>query len=144
MKTKMLLLFTLVLPAFALDWQTDLDEAKKQALSEGKILLINFSGSDWCGWCKKLDREVFSQDEFTAWAQDKFVCLLIDFPKYKPQSREEKLTKMAWRDKFQVESFPTILLVDAESDAIIYRMGYQPGGTDKFIERLGPFVKKQS
>ncbi|HEY0368963.1 MAG TPA: thioredoxin family protein, partial [Chthoniobacterales bacterium] len=62
-------------------WLTDLKEAQEQAKSGNKLLLLDFTGSDWCGWCIKLDREVFSKPEFKAYAEKNLVLLELDFPR---------------------------------------------------------------
>ena len=62
-------------------WLDDIENAKEQAKQGGKRILLDFTGSDWCGWCKKLDAEVFSQQEFKDYAAKKLVLVEVDFPK---------------------------------------------------------------
>ena len=62
-------------------WLVDLDEAYEISIKEKKPILANFTGSDWCGWCKKLDADVFSKPEFQAWAKENVVLLELDFPR---------------------------------------------------------------
>src|SRR5689334_20082390 len=71
-------------------WGTGLPAAQAQARKENKLVLINFTGSDWCGWCKKLQKEVFSTKEFEQYAKDNVVLVEIDFPDKKPQTKELK------------------------------------------------------
>ena len=79
--------------AFASEgWETDFEKAKTKAKAEGKHILMDFSGSDWCGWCVKLDKEVFSQKVFKAYAKNNLVLVLADFPKDKSK-QSEKLQK---------------------------------------------------
>ena len=67
-------------------WFTSLEEAAKVSMSTGKPIMANFTGSDWCGWCKKLKREVFDQAEFKNWADENIVLLELDFPRRVAQS----------------------------------------------------------
>ena len=69
-------------------WMTDFEAAKQKAAEEGKDLLVNFSGSDWCYWCKRLDNEVFSRAAFVSEAEKSFVFVLIDFPRANKQSSQ--------------------------------------------------------
>ena len=75
-------------------WTDDFDAAKAQAKSEGKLLLVDFSGSDWCGWCKKLDEEVFAKPEFLEGAKKDFVLVMVDSPSDK-KLLSEKITHSA-------------------------------------------------
>lgn len=95
-------------------WLTDLDEAKTQAKAEGKDLLIDFNGSDWCGACIILHRNVFSKDEFTALASPHFVLVTIDKPARKklPPERMKKVEN--WVESFGITRWPTTLLMDAD------------------------------
>src|SRR3954469_19158244 len=65
------------------DWQTDFKKAQEQAKTDKKLLLVDFTGSDWCGWCIKLNREVFSKPEFKDYATKNLVLLEVDFPRAK-------------------------------------------------------------
>mgnify|MGYP000232868317 CR=1 FL=1 len=71
----------------AIDWETDFKKASSAARDSGKYILLDFSGSDWCGWCIRLEKEVFSQDAFKDFAEKKLVCVLVDFPHAKKQTR---------------------------------------------------------
>ena len=84
---------------------------KKQAAESNKDLLIDFTGSDWCGWCIKLHKEVFSQDAFKEGVKDKFVLVEIDFPKDKSKlSEETQKQNEELGEKYAVQGYPTILL----------------------------------
>src|SRR6266581_5344317 len=76
--------------AHAAEWLTDVPAAQEQAAAENKLVLLNFTGSDWCGWCMKLKAEVFSQPEFEDYANKNLVLVEIDFPKRKPQPAAQK------------------------------------------------------
>lgn len=113
-------------------WVTDWEAAKAQAKKEGKDLLVDFTGSDWCGWCIKLHEEVFSHAEFSGPAAELFVFVELDFPRQKEQSDELKAQNQRLQTLFGVEGFPTIFLADA--DGLPYgQTGYQPGGPEKYL-----------
>ena len=124
--------------AFAMPkgWTDDFEAAKTKAAKEGKLLLVDFSGSDWCGWCMKLDDEVFSKKEFIRAAQMDFVLVMIDSPRNK-----EKLSKKARRQnpelvkKYGIRGYPTVLVMDAEGN-VVARTGYRRGGVKEYIKHL--------
>jgi thiol-disulfide isomerase/thioredoxin len=146
MKTKYTLaafvaLMIAALPALAgPKWYTDLDEAKAVAVKENKPLLVDFTGSDWCGYCIKLHAEVFDKPEFEAFAKN-YVLVELDFPNKKPQPPEEKAKNKATQAKFGVSGFPTVLLLDAKTgEAYGRQSGYGPGsGPKAYIEKLSAF-----
>ena len=71
-------------------WLTDYKKAQQEAKAGNKFLLLDFTGSDWCGWCKKFDKEVLLQPEFKDFARDNLVVVELDFPRGKPQTPELK------------------------------------------------------
>jgi thioredoxin-related protein len=121
--------------SFAGLWTEDFDEALTQAKDSGKYVLVDFSGSDWCGWCKKLDKEVFGKKEFKDYAEQNLVCVLIDFPRQKPQSSKQRETNQALVEKYAVQGFPTILLFSPQGD-VAATTGYEPGGAEAYIKHL--------
>ncbi len=123
------------------DWQTDFDAAQKQAAAEEKPLLLNFSGSDWCGWCIKLDKEVFSKEEFQSYADSDLVLVELDFPRRKPQSDELKEQNRALAEKYGVRGFPTILLLSPDGE-LIAQTGYRRGGPEAYVEHLKELLKE--
>lgn len=136
----------LLLPAFAQEskdlWIQDFAKAKEQAKAEKKDLLIDFTGSDWCGWCIKLDKEVFSQSAFTGSAPKDFVLVKLDFPNDESlvtpeiKKQNEQLGK-----QYSIRGYPTILLTDA--DGVVYgQTGYEAGGPDKYVAMLAEMKKK--
>ncbi len=129
------------LPALAAPkWFTDLDEAKAVAAKENKPLLVDFTGSDWCGFCIKLHAEVFDKPEFEEFAKG-YVLVELDFPNKKPQPPEEKAKNKALQAKFGVSGFPTVLLLDAKTgEAYGRQSGYGPGtGPKAYLEKLSAF-----
>lgn len=124
-------------PAFAggEGWLTNLEEAKKQAKKEGKDVLIDFTGSDWCGWCIRLKKEVWDTETWKAEGSKRFVMVELDFPRKKPQSDETKKYNRALNNLFGVKGYPTIALLDSEGRP--YGMtGYQKGGPEAYLRHL--------
>ena len=120
-------------------WYQVYDQALAQAKASGKPMLIDFTGSDWCGWCIKLDEEVFSTSEFKAWAKDHVVLLKLDFPQMTPQPKSLKEQNAALRDKFKIRGYPTILFVDA-TEQKIGDYGYDQGGPGPWIKKANEIV----
>ena len=120
-------------------WLTDLDEGIKVAKAEKKAILVDFTGSDWCGWCIRLKKEVFDQKEFAAATKD-FVLVELDYPQKKKQPAEEKAKNKALAEKFGIEGFPTIMLLDANGEPFA-QTGYLAGGPAKYLPHLAELLK---
>ncbi len=117
-------------------WMNDFEAAKKKAAAEHKDLLVDFTGSDWCHWCIKLKDEVFNHDEFEKGVADKFVLVEIDFPQ--DQSKLSEATKKQnaeLQEKYNIQGYPTILLLDAKGRPYA-KTGYRPGGPAKYLAHL--------
>jgi len=121
--------------AAELSWTTNLPEAIKKAKAEKKLVMVDFTGSDWCGWCIKLDKEVFSQPEFVTYAEKSLVPVKIDFPRKLQQSDELKKANQALQKKYKIEGYPTVVILNGEGEEVD-RLGYQPGGPKAFIRSL--------
>lgn len=117
------------------NWLTKLDQAQARARSEQKILLIDFTGSDWCPPCLMLHRQVFSQAEFLDYAAKHLVLLEVDFPRTKEQSPEQKEANEKLAEHFGIVGFPTIILLDG-SGKKIGELGYMRGGPSAFIREI--------
>ena len=117
-------------------WVQDFEAAKATATKEKKDLLIDFTGSDWCGWCIKLNEEVFSKDAFRNVVPNDFVLVELDFPQDDSKLSEEiKKQNAALQEKYAVEGFPTIILADAQGRPYA-KTGYQEGGPEKYVAHL--------
>ncbi|MDC0497507.1 thioredoxin family protein [bacterium] len=116
-------------------WLTDFEAAKARAKAEQKPMLLDFTGSDWCGWCIKLDKEVFSQDAFKAYAAESLVLVELDFPRKNDQSAELKAQNQTLKDKYKIRGYPTIIILSSEGE-LIQRTGYQRGGAGAYIEHI--------
>jgi thioredoxin-related protein len=121
-------------------WETDLEVAKKRAKDEHKTILADFTGSDWCGWCIKLKKEVFDQPEFQDYAKKHLVMLELDFPRTKELLPKEKEQNEKLSEEFKVNGFPSVLLLNAKGKEI-GRTGYQAGGPKKYVEHLKALIK---
>lgn len=130
--------WTLTATAFAADelWVSDFEKAKQTAAKEGKDLLIDFTGSDWCGWCIKLKKEVFDLDAFKKAAPKNFVLVELDFPQNKSKLTKETQEQNAkLQTQYGIQGFPTILLTDDQGRPYA-QTGYQAGGPEKYLEHL--------
>lgn len=116
-------------------WKTDFETALAKAKDQNKHILVDFTGSDWCGWCIKLDKEVFSQAAFKAYAEDKLVLVEIDFPRKKDQSAELKAQNEKLAEKYGIRGFPTIILLSPEGE-LIEKTGYKAGGAEAYVEHI--------
>ena len=116
-------------------WMTNFEEAKKKATSENKSLLVDFTGSDWCGWCIRLKEEVFDKKEFADFAKDKFVLVELDFPSKKKQDPAIKAQNAELGKKYRVQGYPTILLMDSKGRPFA-KTGYQAGGPPAYNKHL--------
>jgi protein disulfide-isomerase len=124
-----------------LQWMTDLSKAQAKAKTENKLVMIDFTGSDWCGWCIKLNKEVFSQIEFVEYANKNLVPVEIDFPRRKEQSPGLKKANQALQEKYKIEGYPTIIVLNGEGKKV-GELGYEPGGPKAFIAALEKLKKK--
>jgi protein disulfide-isomerase len=122
-----------------LNWTTDLGKAIKTAKAEHKAVLVNFTGSDWCKWCFKLSDEVFSQDEFKEYADENLILVKVDFPQSIQQSNETKAYNQSLAQKFGVQGFPTIIIINSQGKQVA-KTGYQAGGPLNYINHIKSFL----
>lgn len=125
-------------------WLSNIQEAKKEALRENKLILLNFSGSDWCGPCMRMRREIFESTAFTKLAATKLVLINADFPRMK----KNQLTKDQQKANDQLAEqynpkgiFPYTLLLTAEGSVLKSWEGFYQGGADEFTNQVSLFVK---
>ena len=124
------------------DWLENYTEALAAAKQLKRPVFIDFTGSDWCGWCIRLDREVFSQKAFIKYAKNDLVLLKLDFPQRKKLSEALQKQNRELAKKFGIRGFPTIVIVDAEGKEIA-RTGYQRGGAKNYVDHLKDLLKKK-
>ena len=117
-------------------WVSDFEKARQTAAKEGKDLLMNFTGSDWCVWCVKLKKEVFDLEAFKMAVPKNFVLVELDYPQDPSklskavQEQNERL-----RQQFPIPGYPTILLADA-SGRPYAQTSYEEGGPDAYVKML--------
>ncbi len=128
--------------ASADEWLTDYAKALAQAKAENKPVLIDFTGSDWCGWCMKLDREVFSLGDFKNYAAQKLVLLKIDFPRGRALPAAEKAQNEKLASQYRIQGFPTIVVLKSDGSKA-GELGYLPGGPKAFISELEKVTPKK-
>jgi thioredoxin-related protein len=123
------------------DWLHDWNKAQEEAKANHKLLFLNFTGSDWCGWCIKLDKDIFSQPQFKNFAHDNLVLVELDFPRRKSQPTEEKKQNVQLAQQYEVLGFPTIVVLNSDGQKVWKFDGYFPGGPEAFIAQLQKLPK---
>lgn len=135
------LLFTSMILVHA-DWTTDYKAALAQAKTEKKLVLLDFTGSDWCGYCKLLDKEVFTQASFKDFADKNYIEVTVDFPRSKTLPDDVKQQNDALGNQFKIEGYPTLIVLNADGTELGRQVGYDPGsGPDAVIAKLKSFNK---
>jgi thioredoxin-related protein len=119
----------------AAGWDDDYNKAIAQAKAEKKMVLLDFTGSDWCSWCMKLDKEVFSKPEFKSYAKDNLVLVEVDFPQTKRQAKKLKDQNEKLQQEHGIQGYPTIIVLNSEGKKV-GKLGYQEGGPKAFIAKL--------
>ncbi len=107
--------------AAELNWGTDLPKALAQAKSDKKLVLIDFTGSDWCPWCIKFDKEVLDTDKFATYANSHLELVLADFPRNKPQSAALKTANAGLQKKYNIDGFPTLVVLNSDGKLVTSR-----------------------
>jgi thioredoxin-related protein len=123
-------------------WLTSVPQAIAQAKKENKMVLLDFTGSDWCGWCIKFKKEALDTPEFSEYAAKNLVLVELDFPDKKPQSAEVKKFNKIWATQFKADGFPTFVVLNKEGKEIGRQDGYESGGAKAFIARLDKIKAK--
>lgn len=144
------LLFISTITVFSQDhsvWLTDFTEAAKLSQKTKKPIVVNFTGSDWCGWCKVLKREVFDKPEFKKWAKKNVILLEADFPRKTKLPSELKLQNYALQKVFAVRGYPTVWMFNVgegkdpkKNITPLGKTGYVRGGPEKWIASIEKFL----
>ncbi len=133
----------------SLDWNTDMVVAVDKAIAANKPLFLFFTGSDWCGWCKRLQAEVFFKPEFEKWAKDNVVLLELDFPRRTEQPEALKEQNMNIQRMFEVRGYPTVWFVQPTKNGgeigfgKIGSTGYVNGGPQAWIAEADRILASQ-
>jgi thioredoxin-related protein len=133
-----------------LTWHTDLTKATDISIKENKPLFLFFTGSDWCGWCIRLQNEVFKTPEFITWAKKNVVLVELDFPKRKEQADAIKMQNAQLQQQLQVRGYPTVWFVSAAKTAeakvnlnALGSTGYVAGGPKVWIDGANQIISKK-
>jgi protein disulfide-isomerase len=121
-------------------WLVDLDEAYAISVKEKKPILANFTGSDWCGWCKRLDADVFTKPEFKEWAKKNVVLLELDFPRGKQIPQKNKEQNAAMQQALGITGYPTIWLINMTKDAATNKYQLNKLGKTGYTPTPGEFI----
>ena len=126
------------------DWLTNFEEAKTNAASKGKFILMSFSGSDWCANCMRLDKDLFQNEAFKSYANENLVLLNLDFPAKKKNKLPEELTKqneMLFEKYNKSNAFPAVVIVDAEGN-MVGKMKYPLSDAKSYLANIQSLVSK--
>lgn len=119
----------------AVQWQTNYQGALEQSKSSGKPIVLFFTGSDWCGWCTRLEDESLSTKEFSNAAGDKFIFVKLDYPLYTTIDPKISSQNKELRKKYDIRSFPSLIVIDADGRQMGVT-GYRPGGGGEYAKHL--------
>jgi hypothetical protein len=129
-------LLVTMIPAIAAGWGDDYKAALADAAKQNKNVLLDFTGSDWCGWCIKLKKETFNQPAFKEFADKNLVLVEVDFPQGKTLPPAVKKQNDQLQEQYQVQGFPTLVVLNPQGKIIKQQSGYIPGGPKGFIDWL--------
>ena len=132
-------------------WEVDLNKAIAMSKKTGKPILANFTGTDWCGWCIRLRREVFDKPEFTAWAAENVILLEVDFPRRTKLPEAIAKQNRELQQIFRVQGYPTLWVFNVVTDPTtkaqqiegVAKTGYVAGGPNAWIRDLQTKMKQQ-
>ncbi len=118
-----------------IQWYTNYQEAVAKAKAEKKSLVLFFTGSDWCGWCKKMENEILSTGEFAKTAGNNFIFVMLDFPMNKtlPQNITDQNAEL--KQKYGITGYPTIIVLDSNEN-FVAETGYRSGGGKAYADYL--------
>lgn len=123
-------------------WMTDLPKAQAKAKAENKMVLMEFTGSDWCPPCKALYKNVLSTSQFQEYAKTNLVLVEVDFPRNKPQTDEQRNTNQSLQKEFGIAGYPTIIVLNSEGKELINSVGYGGDKAEDFVSKLDALKKK--
>ena len=133
-----------------LTWHTDMSKATDISIKENKPMFLFFTGSDWCGWCIRLQKEVFKTPEFIKWAKDNVVLVELDFPRKNEQTDAVKMQNAQLQQQLQVRGYPTVWFVSAAKTAeakvnlnALGSSGYVAGGPKVWIDGANQIIQKK-
>ena len=119
----------------AATWTTNYNAALAQAKEQDRKVMLFFTGSDWCGWCMRLNKEILSTPEFARYAREKLILVELDFPKNKLQSAELVAQNARLQERFRIQGYPTVVILNSAGKPV-GDLGYQEGGPGPFIGKI--------
>jgi thiol:disulfide interchange protein len=122
-------------------WREDFPGALQQAQAENKCVLLDFTGSDWCPWCIRFEQDILSTSKFSSYAAQKLELVKVDFPRHAPQPEDLRRANDALAKRFDVDGFPTYVLLNSRGKELGRQVGYLQGGPDAFIAELEKFSR---
>jgi thioredoxin-related protein len=122
--------------ARAAGWTEDYAAAAAKAKKEHKMILLDFTGSDWCIWCQRTDKEVFETQKFKDFADKNLVLVTLDYPKSRPMPDAVKAQNAKLEEKYGIEGFPTLIVLSPGEKVVFTQIGYKDGGPDAFIAQF--------
>lgn len=124
-------------------WTMDLDAAKKMANEKKIPILLDFSGSDWCGWCKLMEKSVFAEQKWKDYAKDNLMMVMIDFPQDTSLVPEKYVKRNAeLKIKYAVQGYPAFIFLDDDGETVLGQLGASEGQTPEgFIKSLQGFFR---
>jgi thioredoxin-related protein len=138
MRLLLITLFSTILLS-PISWQTDIEKAEQSAKAEHKLIVLNFSGSDWCGPCIRLHKEIFESEVFTSFANEHLVLLNADFPRSKKNqlSKEQQKKNDELADAYNKEGvFPLTLLLNPDGKVLKKWEGFPKESADEFTNEI--------
>ena len=133
-----------------LTWHTDMSKATDISIKENKPMFLFFTGSDWCGWCIRLQKEVFKTPEFIKWAKENVVLVELDFPRKNEQTDAVKMQNAQLQQQLQVRGYPTVWFVSAAKTAdakvnltALGSTGYVAGGPQAWLDGANQIIQNK-
>jgi protein disulfide-isomerase len=131
------------------EWHNDMNKAIQKSMETGKPMFLFFTGSDWCGWCIRLQKEVFQTEYFTKWAKENVVLVELDYPRKKQLPEETRKQNQTLQQVFQVQGYPTVFFVtpQVQQDGTVNfsplgQTGYAAGGPESWCANASAMIKK--
>lgn len=146
--TLLLVVGSMAVQAQELVWHTDMKKAMEVSKKTKKPIMLFFTGSDWCGWCMRLQKEVLKTPEFEKWAKENVVLVELDFPRRTPQQPEIRQQNMELQQTLQVMGYPTVWFVNASKKGDQFNLeklgstGYVAGGPTAWLDGANKILKK--
>ena len=126
------------------EWKTDFAAAQTEARKANRLMLLNFTGSDWCPPCRQVKRDIFDKGEFKDYAAKNLVLVEVDFPRRKPISAAQRKANEALQKKFVIEGYPTLIVLGPDGKELSRDLGYVPGGLKGFLAKFDRLKPKSS